>query len=91
MLVWRMPASPRAGSASRRGLTLIEVLIALCLLGITTTLVGSALARSVSAVRDSRLDLLAATLCGVAGAVVIDEPAISPPSRCDVSDVLTLR
>jgi type II secretory pathway pseudopilin PulG len=42
-------------------LTLVEVLIALCLLGVATTLVGSALARSVSAVRDSRLDLLAAT------------------------------
>lgn len=56
-----MPALLRARLAARHGLTLIEVLIALCLLGIATTMVGSALARSVAAVRDSRLDLLAAT------------------------------
>ena len=43
-----------------RGLTLVEVLVALCLLGITTTMLGTALARSVSAVSDSRLDLEAA-------------------------------
>jgi len=56
-----MPAPPRIRPASRRGLTLVEVLIALCLLGIATTLVASALARSVTAVKDSRLDLLGAT------------------------------
>ncbi|MEO8030617.1 MAG: prepilin-type N-terminal cleavage/methylation domain-containing protein [Gemmatimonadota bacterium] len=46
---------------NRRGLTLVEVLIAIIILGIATTMLGSTLARSVSAVADSRLDLLAAT------------------------------
>jgi prepilin-type N-terminal cleavage/methylation domain-containing protein len=51
-------------SACRRqdqhGLSLIEVLVALVLLGIATTLLASALARSVTSVAESRLDLVAA-------------------------------
>jgi prepilin-type N-terminal cleavage/methylation domain-containing protein len=52
------PASARR--QNQRGLSLIEVLVALVLLGIATTLLASALARSVASVAESRLDLVAA-------------------------------
>ncbi len=58
-----MPQRPQLSAPNhrdRRGLTLVEVLIAIIILGIATTMLGSTMARSVSVVADSRLDLLAA-------------------------------
>jgi len=52
-------AAPR--DPAQRGLSLIEVMIALVLLGMAITLLATALARSMASVVESRLDLLAAT------------------------------
>lgn len=54
------PAPTRRGPLTRTGLSLVEVLVAIVLLGIATTLLASALARSVASVSESRLDLIAA-------------------------------
>jgi prepilin-type N-terminal cleavage/methylation domain-containing protein len=56
------PLASACRCRDQRGLSLIEVLVALVLLGIATTLLASALARSVAAVAESRLDLVAAAV-----------------------------
>lgn len=60
-LPWRMLKCPIDPLRDRRGLSLVEVLIALVLLGVAATMLGTAMAGSVRSVAESRRDLAAAT------------------------------
>ncbi|HKV73644.1 MAG TPA: prepilin-type N-terminal cleavage/methylation domain-containing protein [Gemmatimonadales bacterium] len=58
----RRTRSCRPCRADLRGLSLVEVMVAVVLLGIGTTLLATALARAMASVAGSRLDVVAATL-----------------------------